>query len=166
MRLSDEARKYLGQREISGNAGFVDPAFEAEMKEEGWQKGWAWCCVVARLWAVNCWPDKADNIRKLFSPSVIQTYRNFRDTAYVSREIPQVDGLVFYQSYKDGSPKETGHIGVISSVDLNGRRYMDISGNTNEAGSREGILVGEKSHSFENTNVENGLRRIGIFKVA
>lgn len=164
--LSEEARKYLGQREISGNLGFVDPEFEKEMKEEDWQKTWPWCSCFVQLVVVNCLPDKAVNVRKLISPSVIQTYRNLRDASYVSREIPQRDCIVIYQSYKDGKPKETGHIGIISSVDLNGRRYMDISGNTNETGSREGIMVGEKSHHFENTLVDNGLRRIGIFKVA
>lgn len=161
--LSEEARKYLGQREISGNAGFVDPAFEAEMKEEGWQKGWAWCCVFARVVAVNCHPEKAAELRKLFSPSVVQTFRNFRDAAYIIREIPEIDCLVFYQSYKDGKPKETGHIGIISKVG-NGI-YEDISGNTNETGSREGVLVGEKSHNSNNSLVLNGLRRIGIIKI-
>lgn len=91
MTLSEEARKYLGEREISGNLGFVDPAFEAEMKEEGWQKTWAWCCVLVRLVSVNTFTDHVAHLRKLITPSVMQTFRNLRNAGYAISFTPTVD---------------------------------------------------------------------------
>lgn len=153
--------KYLGQRETAGNSGFVDPIFEIEMKEEGWQKTWAWCCVFVRVVAVNTFPEQTEKLRKLVTPSVMQTFRNFRDAGYAISYTPTVDYLVFYQSYKNGNPQGTGHIGIVSKA--NGELYSDISGNTNEAGSREGVMVGEKDHRL-NLKVDNGLRCIGFIK--
>lgn len=162
MTLSQEAMKYLGKREVSGNAGFVDPIFEVEMKEEGWQKGWAWCCVFLRVVAVNTHPEKTEELRKFITPSVVQTFRNFRDAAYAIAYLPQTDYAVFYQSYKDGKPQSTGHVGIVTKA--NGDLYTDISGNTNETGSREGVIVGLKDHRLD-TTVVNGLRCIGFIKI-
>lgn len=162
MTLSEEARKYLGQHEISGNMGFVNPAFQAEMVEEGWAKTWAWCCSFARVVAVNTYPEATEKLRKLLTPSVMQTFRNLRNAGYAISYTPMVDYFVFYQSYKNNNPQGTGHIGIVSKA--NGDLYSDISGNTNEAGSREGIMVGEKDHRL-NTTVTNGLRCIGFIKL-
>ncbi len=162
MTLSQEAMKYLGKREISGNNGFVDPIFEIEMKEEGWQKGWAWCCVFLRVVAVNTHPEKTAELRKLITPSVVQTFRNFRDAAYPIRYLPEQDSIVFYQSYKNGNAQGTGHVGIVTKAE--GELYTDISGNTNETGSREGVIVGLKDHRL-NLNVDNGLRCIGFVKI-
>lgn len=162
MTLVEEARKYLGQREVPGNMGFVDPAFEAEMIEESWRKTWAWCCVFIRVIAVNAFPEHAAKLRKLITPSVMQTFRNLRDAGYAISYTPTVGYICFYQLYKNGKPQGTGHVSVVSKA--NGELYSDISGNTNEAGSREGIQVGEKDHRL-NTKVDNGLRAIGFIKL-
>lgn len=162
MTLSQEAMKYLGKREKSGNSGFEDPIFELEMKEESWQKGWAWCCVFLRVVAVNTFPEKTEELRKLITPSVVQTFKNFRDAAYPIGYLPQPNTVVFYQSYKDGKPQGTGHVGIVTKA--TGETYEDISGNTNEAGSREGVTVGLKDHRYDPT-VVNGLRVIGFINI-
>jgi hypothetical protein len=162
MTLSEEARKYIGQKEISGNMGFVNPAFEKEMVEEGFRKTWAWCAIFVRLVALNTYPDQSPKLRRYFSPSVMTTFRNFRNAGYAISFTPAVNYLVFYQMFKNGKGQGTGHIGIVSKI--NGMTYNDISGNTNEAGSREGNIVAEKEHKL-NLTTANGLRCIGFIKL-
>lgn len=171
LRPSLEARKYLGQRETKengkGNAGFVNQAFLTEMIEEGWQKFWAWCCVLQRVVYVNSYPEHTTLLRKLFSPSVLTTLNNFRNAGFIVGTKPVIDSLAVWQSFKDGHAQITGHIGCVSSVDVNKLRFSDISGNTNSAGSREGDTCAEKDHSYDKEAflVNNGLRLIGFIHV-
>jgi len=146
-RPSEEARKYIGKTEILGNKGFTDPAFEAEMKEEGWMKGYAWCMIFSRLVYMNCYPEKAAELRKLFVPGVLNTFRNLRDAAYPIGNLPQIDSLVCWEQVKNGKKTGFGHAGIVSQITPDG--FKSIEGNTAGAGVREGWIVAENAHKLE-----------------
>lgn len=156
MRPSEEAKRYVGETEILGNKGFTDPEFEAEMREEGWQTGYAWCMVLARVVFVNCYPEKAKELRKLFVPGVLNTYRNMLAAAYPIAYHPQIDTLVIWEQVKNGKPTGFGHAGICTALTADG--FKSIEGNTSDAKVREGYIVRENTHSMAETQRTNGLR--------
>jgi hypothetical protein len=160
MRPSEEARKYIGEKEILGNKGFVNPAMEAEMKEEGWQKGYAWCMVLARVVFVNAFPAMSVKLRKLFVPGVLNTFRNLKKAAYPIAELPQVDALVIWAQVKEGVQTGFGHAGIVSELVENG--FKSIEGNTGDENTREGYIVRENTHKIAEKGRVNGLKLIGF----
>lgn len=163
MRPSENALTYVGQTEIRGNAGFTDPMFEAEMREEGWQKGWAWCSVFTKVVYKNCYPEKAKEFDRLFSPSTVQTFKNFRDAAYPIGNVPQIDSLVIWQTQKDGKPQWSGHAGIVVSI-KNTWEFESVEGNTNSIGGREGFKVARKERKVL-AEVKNGLKVLGFVQI-
>lgn len=156
MRPHEEAKKYIGKTEILGNKGFKDPAFEAEMREEGFQTGYAWCMLFCRVVFVNCYPEKTSELRKLFAPGVLNTFRNLRDAAYPVGNLPQIDSLVIWAQVKNGKQTGFGHAGIVSALTPDG--FKSIEGNTSDAKVREGYIVRENTHSMAETQRTNGLR--------
>lgn len=164
MRPSDEARRYLGQKEIKGNAGFIDPAFQTEMVEEGFQKGYAWCMLFARVVYVNCYPEKAIELRKLFVPGVLNTFRNLQAAAYPIGNLPQIDSLVVWRQMKNGKQTGFGHAGICSALHGDTYNFKSIEGNTSSPGVREGWIVAENPHKLLG-KVQNGLELLGFVHV-
>lgn len=156
MRPSEEARKYVGKKEILGNKGFQDPEFEAEMKEEGWLKGYAWCMILCRVVYVNCYPEKSKELRKLIVPGVLNTYRNMVAAAYPIAYHPQIDTLVIWENLKNGKATGFGHAGIVS--ELTGNGFKSIEGNTSGEGVREGWIVRENTHTMSETLRTTGLK--------
>jgi hypothetical protein len=163
MTPSEIALTYLGQTEKPKNSGFNDETFEAEMREEGFQTGWAWCSVFARVVFVNAYPERAEELRKLFSPSTIQTFRNFRDAAYPISQVPRLDHLVIWQTMKEGKPQANGHAGIVSEV-MSTWEFKSIEGNTSDAKSREGYIVAEHYRKVL-ASVANGLKVMGFIHI-
>lgn len=164
MTPSENAITYLGEMEKPGNSGFIDHEFEAEMREEGWQKGWAWCSVFCKVVFKNCYPERSAELDKMFSPSTIQTFKNFRDAAYPIGNIPRVNSLVIWQSYKEGKALTTGHAGIVVSV-LDTWQFDSIEGNTTKGnGSREGLIVAI-NHRKVLSSVANGLKVLGFVQI-
>lgn len=165
MRPSEEAARYLGQREIKGNQGFVDPKFQAEMSEEGFVKGYAWCALFARVVFVNCYPEKAVELRKLFVPGVLNTFRNFENAGYPIGNLPQIDSLVCWAQVKNGKRTGFGHCGIPSML-LPNYQFKSIEGNTvtGVPGEREGVIVAENPHKL-NMHVTNGLEIMGFVQI-
>jgi len=160
----ENAMSYVGQQEISGNAGFQDPKFEAEMTEEGWRKGWAWCCLFAKVVFKNVYPEKSKELDKLFSPSCVQTFKNFRDAGYPIHALPRVGCLGLYQMVKDGVPQATGHAVIV--VELNSTwEYQSVEGNSNDEGGREGKEVAHQPNRKVLKNVWNGLKLLGFIQI-
>jgi hypothetical protein len=155
-RPSGEARRYIGQKEILGNKGFVDPKFEAEMREEGFQIGYAWCALFAKIVYINCYPEKEKELRKLMVPGVLNTYRNLRDAAYPIGELPQIDSLVIWAQVKNGKETGFGHAGICSGLIENG--FKSIEGNTSDESVREGYIVRENTHKLAEKGRLNGLK--------
>lgn len=160
MRPHEEAKKYIGKTEILGNKGFKDPAFEAEMIEEGWHNGYAWCMLFCRVVFVNCYPEKSAELRKLFVPGVLNTFRNLRDAAYPVGNLPQIDSLVIWAQVKNGKQTGFGHAGIVSALTQDG--FKSIEGNTSSPGVREGWIVAENAHKLNSTG---SLKLLGFVTV-
>lgn len=157
------AEKYIGITEKPGNMGFNDADFERRMQDVGFQKGHAWCCYWAELVFKEAYPEKFSRIDELFSGSTVQTFRNFRDAAYIIGNIPQLDTLVIWQSHKNGKPQPTGHAAIVSKV-ISTWEFESIEGNTNASGGREGFEVARKSRKVL-ADVKTGLKVLGFIHI-
>lgn len=159
-KILETAKSYIGQKEKAGNAGFIDPAFEAKMKAMGWQASQSWCAYFAEL----CWKSgftvlkhpHLQLIDRLFSPSATATAANFMNNdLFKTGKKPKPGALAIW---KHGNTWK-GHIGIVSEV-LKDGTFKCIEGNTNAAGSREGIMVAEKIRPVETTFKAAGLNLI------
>lgn len=163
MKPSEVASQYIGQTEIKGNMGFKDPCFEEKMKAVGFQDGHAWCAYFTELVFKEAYPEKFDELDKLFSASAVQTFKNFQKASYLIGNVPQKDSLVIWQTMKEGRPHWTGHAAIVSKV-INQDTFESIEGNTNLAGSREGIMVNTRTRKVL-PEIKNGLKVIGFIQI-
>jgi len=168
--IVDRAEFYKGEKEISGNKGFVNSHFEKKMKERGWNQGQAWCSYAAEQFWYEGYsianPKVALNVSKLFSANAVRTYNNLVANGFEGSNIPEPGDLVIWQSYRQGKARKSGewflgHIGTVIDVDDKG--FTSIEGNSNQAGGREGIEVAEKKRKYT-WKSNNGLRLIGFIK--
>lgn len=159
MSVVDIARKYIGQTEKPGNAGFSDAEFEIRMKAVGFQKGHAWCSYFAELCFKEAYPEK--ELDKLFSASAVQTFKNFKDAGYPVDLIPEAGKLVIWQNMTQGIPQWSGHVGIVTVVMAN--CFSTIEGNTNDSGGREGIEVAEKVRTLNRKHT--GLNVLGFITI-
>lgn len=149
------AKNYLGHKEMPGNIFDVKSPLGKIIIEAGQRDGEAWCAYFTEAIFV-------ETLRKLFSASAVQTFKNFKDAGYEVSDVPFVGALVIWQRYKDGKPTWQGHAGIVSKVNSDGS-FVAVEGNTNSAGSREGDSVQEKTR--RNVRVENGLNILGFVKI-
>lgn len=163
MSPSEIALKYLGQTEKPANSGFSDQDFEVKMKQVGFVKGHAWCAYFAELVFKEAFPEKFRELDKLFSGSTIQTFRNFRDAAYLIGYAPQPNTLVIWQSMKDGQPQPTGHAGIVVRVKSTWE-FDSVEGNTSDAKSREGYIVAKHERKIY-ADVQDGLKVLGFIQI-
>lgn len=163
MSIQEVAEKYIGETEKPGNMGFNDAEFEAKMNAVGFQKTHAWCAYFAELVFKEALPHKFKELDKLFSAGTVQTFRNFRDAAYLIGNAPRVGDLVIWQTMKDGKPQTTGHAGIVVDV-IDHRNFWSIEGNTNDGGGREGYIVAKKRRAVLE-NVTNGLKILGFIQI-
>jgi hypothetical protein len=159
------ARQYIGQKEITDNAGFLDKEFEKKITNCGFEKGQAWCAYFAELVWKEAFPAKFYNFSKLFSAGAIRTWDNFmKDDGFICDRTPETGAVIIWQHYKDGEPTWQGHAGILDYID--GEFMVTIEGNTNASGGREGIEVAEKRRRINFNTVENGLVLKGFIKFA
>jgi hypothetical protein len=162
MGVVETAKKYLGQTEKPNNQGFNDLEYETKMIAVGFQKGQAWCSYFAELVFKEAYPDKFEELDKLFSASAVQTFKNFTDAKYKVSTTPVVGALVIWQYYENGKPGWTGHAGIVSKR-LSDSSFQSIEGNTNDNGGREGYIVAEKTRSTGKK--KNGLNVLGFITI-
>jgi hypothetical protein len=155
MKQIEIAKKFIGQKENTGNVFDENTPLGKILKEAGQKDGEAWCCYFTEAVFV-------ETFRALFSASTIQTFQNFKDAGYEITDVPKVGSLVIWQRYKDGKATWQGHAGIVSKVNQDGS-FSSIEGNTNSAGSREGDSVQEKNRSLIKT--DNGLNVLGFVKI-
>lgn len=168
MNLNEVAAKYIGITEKPNNGGFSDPDFEARMRKDGeWQKGWAWCACFVQL-CVAEWKGEEfkKDLDELLTPSVWQTLINLQSVGYELKDVPKVGDLAIWLTVKNGMYTKTGHIGIVSKVDLESQKtpFHSIEGNTNMKGEREGECVAEKPRQYL-WNLKNGLRLMGFISL-
>lgn len=156
--LAVQARLYVGQSELPGNAGWFDADFQAAMVKAGWRKGQSWCAYFVRLCVrMAGYVDKT-------SPSAVTTYRNYAKVGMVGSE-PRPDSIACWQRYKDGAATILGHVGIVGRVSTleNGEVVFEcIEGNTDGSGGREGDGVYAKTRRASLKRVANGLVLLGF----
>lgn len=158
------ALSYVGQQEIPGNKGFEDPKFQAEMEEEGWQYGWAWCAVFCKVVFKNVYPERSKELNKLFSPSAVTTFNNFKDAGFEILPLPEVGCLVIWQKMVDGKPTIYGHAGIVVKLN-NSWRFQSVEGNSNDEGGRDGKEVALQLDRPTKKAVWSGLKVLGFVRI-
>lgn len=161
------ALQYVGQKELPSNFFDPDSDFGKKMKAVGHNQGDAWCALFAELVFKEAYPEKFADLDKLFSASAVQTYKNFthkeNGKGYSENGLPEVGNLVIWQLYKEGQPQWQGHAGIVHSLKSTWE-FTSIEGNTNEAGSREGVTVAIKERKVLK-DVWNGLKVLGFIRI-
>jgi len=157
----------LEQKEIKGNQGFEDPVFDADMRKySDFQNGYPWCiCHSQYCWNKSFEDFKVDaaivkSFNDLCTAGVVRSWRHFKDSDdWITSTVPKEGAIAFFQTYKDGKPKTTGHAGIVDSFNY---KYLNLfEGNTDSEGGREGIEVAKKKRR-KDFHVENGLRLLGF----
>jgi hypothetical protein len=159
--IKDIAEKYIGQTEVKNNMGFENPDFEEKMSVIGWRPSYQWCALFSELVWFEAFQGNEEMlkiIKKNCSAGAVKTFENFHKIGMTS-EIPTVGAIVIWQSHKKGLPQWTGHAGIVTKV--NKENFVSIEGNTNDNGSREGIMVAEKTRKYSKS-VYNGLGVLGF----
>ncbi len=164
MRLSEVAKKYLGEKELAGNVFNDSTELGKKLREAGQKDGDPWCALFVEVCLKESDPNNFALYDKLCSASAVQTFKNFAGAKFKVLLVPEPDTIVIFQQYKDGVAQWQGHAGIVSEALEGGRQYKSIEGNTNASGGREGIEVAEKTRSV-NYSVTNGLRLVGFIKV-
>jgi hypothetical protein len=140
MDLISKAKAYIGQKEISGNAGFIDKEFENKLRFIGWQPPMAWCAAFAKRCVYEAATmDEWKRIGEHMNMSALGTYNSLKAAGCKISQVPVVGSLAVWQH---GSTVQ-GHIGIVSSVQ-DDTNFTSIEGNTNALGGREGDIVAEK----------------------
>lgn len=156
-KIVEVASKYIGQKELSENSGFVSAEFQKKMIDVGWVKGQAWCCYFAELVWKESFPELKKEFDKLFSASATATYKNFDiNDKYEVSKTPVPGALAVW---RHGTGWQ-GHIGVVQEII--GESFKCIEGNTNSEGGREGIEVAVKTRKKDFKVGANKLNLIGF----
>lgn len=159
--IKDVAEKYIGQTEVKDNMGFKNPDFEKRMEAVGWRPSFQWCALFSELVWHEAYQGNEEMLKIIkdnCSASAVRTYKNFNSIGMASDK-PQVGAIVIWQSYRKGVAQWTGHAGIVTEV--NKENFVSIEGNTNDNGSREGIMVARKTRKYS-TEVYNGLAVLGF----
>ena len=158
-KISEIARSYEFQREVSPNKSFVDPTFLAKMKAVGWKAPDAWCAYFAEL----VWKEATQNVLP-FSASAWQTFLKYEKARGKKNSAVPIEGaLVVWRVFKNGLPQAQGHIGIVVGVQKD--HFETIEGNTTDKGGREGVMVAYRKRHFE-WERDNGLRLMGFIHPA
>lgn len=138
-----EAARWTHVREKGKNNDFSDPEFTKLIRTLGkWRVGWAWCaCFTTVVWKFafqRANDPKLELIGKLFTPSVIRTFNNFKKDAtfkVVQANEPRPGALMCMRSKGNAA---NGHIGIVTSFLKADGTFDTIEGNTGARGLREG----------------------------
>lgn len=163
MTLVEAAKLDIGKKEKPNNAGFLDSIHEKEIRATGWLAGYAWCAYQVEAWVWKAFPERKEELKDIFVPSAVNTYRNLLRAGYKSLDAPEVGAIVAWQKYQDGEAKWMGHIGVVSEV-IDEKTFKSIEGNTSNRGSRNGDGIYELTRII-NREVQDGLRILGFIRI-
>lgn len=164
-----KAQTYIGQNEIQPNQGFVDPTFDALMRQHTpFENGDPWCaCLAILTWSLvyMAYPKTYQWFRSLISANSQQMGRNFHadPTWKTNIDTPVVGAMVIFG---DVGSTVSGHTACcIVSVDPDGDHYTTIEGNTippgNPGNQAEGYTVAQHIHSVSaGIHSQTGLKLI------
>jgi len=163
-KVVDVALKYVGQKEKINNSGFNDYEFEDRMEKVGWKQGQAWCAYFTELVYKEAFPERFNELDKLFSGGAVATYNNFFNSPnFICNDKPEPGAIVIWQYYKNSVPHWSGHAGIVKEVFE--KEFSTIEGNTNSEGGREGIEVSEKLRMIDFRKKQQGLVLKGFIKI-
>lgn len=161
MTVEEIARTYLGLKEDKNNRFEKDSLLGQILHKAGQKDGEPWCCYFQEGIFCKAFPHKDAELRKLFSANCVETFYNFlRSRKYKVVSYPVPGALVIWQNVKGGVIQMTGHAGLCVRA-ISRTQFNSIEGNTNEAGSREGVMVAEKLLR-STARTENGLNVLGF----
>jgi len=163
MKLSEVAKKYLGEKELAGNVFNDSTELGKKLHAAGQKDGDPWCALFVEACLKECDPNNFAVYDKLCSASAVQTFKNFAGAKFKVLLVPEPDSIVIFQQYKDGVAQWQGHAGIVSEV-KSSWEFTSIEGNTSEKGSREGVIVGSVNRKVLK-DVKNGLKVMGFIKV-
>ena len=113
------------------------------LRSVGLPGGYAWCAAFVH-WCYQTAADELSVLNPVWKTAGVMTHwrechRNGGKRLDRLKISPSaiLPGMIFVMDYGGGK----GHTGIVESVDVKGERLTAIEGNTNEAGSREGIYV-------------------------
>jgi len=160
-KIIETARSYIGQEETINNSGFKNNWFQNLMIKIGWSKGQSWCAYFAKLAWYDAFLDSdpigAKLILRYANGSAWQTYANFHKSKEFHVQVNPIPGaLVIFRLGNSTS----GHEGVVTTISARG--FYFISGNTSQAGSREGTTVLEKFRTLNDPFNPNMLNLTGF----
>jgi hypothetical protein len=162
--ILEKAQKYIGQKELQNNSGFVDFDFWQKMKNVGHDRGEAWCALFTELVWKEAYQQydstKFNELDKLFSDSATKTFSNFKANGWDVNRIAESGALIIWQYHENGKPTWKGHAGIVKM--LENEFIHTIEGNTNAGGSREGDQVAEKIRKYNFEPVQKGLVLLGF----
>lgn len=165
MRPSEFVKQFVGQKELPGNVFQSTSVIGKLLHASGQKDGQAYCAYTQEAVYKECYPEKFDELDKLFDASAVKTFKNFRDAGYPIGSMPRVDCLVVWQKYIDGKADWRGHCGCVTSAQ--GQKFESFEGNTGSSDPREGDGFYIKTHNAEfGYSVTNGLRLLGFIQIA
>jgi CHAP domain len=161
------ASKFIGEKEIKDNSGFINPEFQKAMEAIGWEKGEPWCASFAKLVWLKSYKGNTARLLELnfnFSKSAVETYRNFDKSDWKTQnpdgtpiKIPQEGALAVWRMGRSSA----GHIGIVAKV-VSQTEFETIEGNTDSMGGREGIEVAYKRRFVTRQYSLNSLNLLGF----
>jgi len=163
-KILEVASKYIGQKELKNNSGFVDKEFEEKMKKMGWMKGQAWCMYFVKLCiyeaALELYGEKIATEKVKGLGGHVLTNWQILGKKYNKDFSPKAGEIGFMR--KPGTTQ--GHVFIVKSIDNLGVRT--IEGNTNSVGGREGDGVYEKYRKNASMmNDSNPLKLLGYINL-
>lgn len=162
--IVDVARRYIGSYEISDNKKWLGTAdaqnIPQELMDVGWQPGWAYCASFAEaVWNIAYGDSLPEVFRKNMTPSVMQSYNNFKKLGLVSKS--PIPGSVVLMRH---GLTAQGHAGILEYSTPSS--IFNIEGNTspnaNIITDREGDGIYEKQRDFSWTQKTRGLWLLGF----
>ena len=156
------AKSYLGQEEITPNLGFKDYSFNAKMNAVGFYKGASWCGFFVMLVMHEVYSDDPEAwayLHKYLSASTHTMWLNFKASKeIVTGQVPKIGAVVIWQEGNGTS----GHTGIVTAVDADGKHFVSVEGNTDGNGGRNGYRVWNNLHLIGQPHSEKGLNLLGF----
>lgn len=123
------AKKYIGEKEIEPNMGFINPVFQKVMYDLGnWRPGFEWCASFARMIWLSALDSKKSKVaEKLLSPSSQMTYDAFsKDNSgfFEISSVPKPGAIAIWRSVKEPGK---GHAGIF--IGKASDKFLFIEGN-------------------------------------
>lgn len=150
------AQRWVGEKEIRGNSGFVSKELDILARNAGFQNGYAWCSIFCEVVYKLALDDLEKHTGKVFktlrsvvigmiNPSSQLTYNNALSTVFFKQtQTPRAGDIVIFVRT---SNRAYGHAGIVTSVTADG--FWTVEGNTNDSGSTEGDGVYKKFRKIE-----------------